>query len=198
MKYAPSANSSDLDRARELSRKLRPEEPVAASRALNADAGTEGFLRFRAAKVASVAPRAPLSPAAVAGPRDRPAVLDRPVSPRAGGSWGPFLDWCRRQAGSESAFAIDAQGLIISASGAIRVEEAEAMGSRTMIALEQALRMTEAAVSPSVAFDLGGSRLSGFSVSLSDGSRVTFGLVGPEAVGAALRATFQEAFDLEG
>jgi len=76
--------------------------------------------------------------------------------------------------------------------------EAEEMGSRLMVALEHARKMpVDGAADASVAFDFGGRWLSGFSLPLRDGTKVTFALIGPAAVDGPLRRSFEKAFGSE-
>jgi hypothetical protein len=196
MKHVPSATSSDLERARELSRRLRPgespDEPHARAHAV--PPGPGAFVRFRAADVVKVA----AGPVAAPPPLPPPETAKRsaPASPQGGGRWDESLEWCRGRTGARSAFALDGQGLLIASSGALASEEAEGIGSRMMLALDQARKMADTPPARlSVGFDLGGDRLSGFAVTLGDGTPVTFGLVGPQTPDPLSRAVLEEAFD---
>ena len=196
-----SANSSDLERARELSRKLNPGPPRPTVG--EAKESERPYIRFRAAAVlrvgdlSGVVPEPPDSPSplrAVPGPV--PPAAPPQAAPQVSGSpWGPLLDWCRSVSGAESAFVLHPYGLIVAVRGPLPEAEAGEMGSRLMVALEHARKMpVDGAGDASVAFDLGGRWLSGFSFPLRDGTKATFAAIGPNALDGPLRRSFEKAF----
>ena len=192
MKHGLDASSSDVERARELSRKLRPD--AAGARTDGPGPGEGGFVRFRAA----AAPGGPAAaPRALAGGETpgRSSSAAVSASPAAGTLWDPFLDWCRAVAEATTGFVLDRQGLFVAVRGTLSATEAEGIGSRVMVALEQARKIQPGGPDPSVAIDFGGSCLSGFAVSLRDGSPLTIGLVGPRLVDPAARRAIAQAFE---
>ena len=180
MKHAPDASSSDLERARELSRKLRGDASnrARAGAAAVPAPGKDGFLRFRAGG---------LLPA--------PA----PSAPVSGTLWDPFLDWCLAVAGATAGFVLDGQGLLVAVRGALSAGDAEGIGARVMVALEQARKIQPGgSPDPAVSIDFGSGCLSGFAVALKDRSVLTIGLVGPRSVAPAARGTIASAFAARG
>jgi hypothetical protein len=188
MKHGLDASSSDLDRARELSRRLRPDAVPAPAGGPSPEG--RGFVRFRAAS----APAATASPARGEAAA-RGSASPAPTSPAAGTLWDPFLDWCRAVAGAATGFVLDRQGLIVAVRGALSATEAEGIGSRVMVALDQARKIRPDGPAPAVSIDFGGSCLSGFEVSLKDRSPLTIGLIGPRFVDPSARRAIAEAFE---
>ena len=195
-----SANSSDLERARELSRKLKPGPPRPTVG--EAKESERPYIRFRAATVLRVGDLSgavpeptpsPLPLRAVPGPV--PSAPPQAAPEVRGPRWEPLLDWCRSVSGAESAFVLHPYGLIVAVRGPLPEAEAGEMGSRLMVALEHARKMpVDGAGDASVAFDLGGRWLSGFSFPLRDGTKLTFASIGPNALDGPLRRSFEKAF----
>lgn len=170
------AGVDDLERAREISRRLKGGP--------DAEPGTEAagsrFVAFRAARVGTVpASMAPLEP-------------EGPSTGRA--PWDRFLSWARLLTQAEAAFVLDEHGLVIAVHGTLPMEELERIGARLLAALEQARKMYVAEPStPSVNIALGGRWLNGLSVTGADGSPAVLGLVGPIVSSAEIRSALAGA-----
>ncbi len=132
-----ASSSDDLEQARRLTRALRGGSAPAASEA------QPGYVRFAAPRPATPPPPPPPVPTAAAAPPVPPA----PAAPRqlqkapegfGSAGWNKLLGECLAVSGAESAFVMDPQGLVVACQGARSAVELEAVGSRLMLALEQA------------------------------------------------------------
>jgi hypothetical protein len=187
----PNAHSSDLDRAKALTRALRPDAASATAKPQGEPAS--GYIKFRAAPVQALnqAPNQATPPPAKAQIADEPPPN---IDVFGADSWEALLDWVVRVSGCEQAFVIDAQGLVI-AQGGMAIEEVERVGARLQMALEQARKLTEGeAAAPSVSIGLGSTWLSGFPIALAGAGDAILGLLGPEAIGAERRAVVERGF----
>ena len=155
-------NSSDLDRARELARRLREGGPIAA-----AGAPTVPFVRFGFTPAAAGAAPALLPAVAVAAPATAVATvavpvevahspLDELVAPGPAGasdsasvparSWSEVLDRCLVHAHASAAMVVDATGLRIASAGdweGRSAEQVEALGARLQVSVEQSRNIEE-------------------------------------------------------
>lgn len=188
MKSAPAASSSDLERARQLSRSLRPALARPAGAAPRA-AGS-GYVRFQMAA-------APPAPAPVPSPApDVPPAI--PAGLAGGALWNFLLDWCAAYVQAGTAFVMDGFGLLVAARGDLPPEQFEEVGGRLILILQQARLMQGAAVADlAVGIELGDGFLSGFQLLLDDGSPLTVGLIGREPISShprgVIRRTVRDA-----
>lgn len=141
--------SSDLQRARQLSRRL-------ASPATEQGIGEppQGFVRFRGfAPPKPTTPRrptlAPGDPTPRSSPMD-PVPFSAPaanhemlpwINPELVGSWEQFLAWCSLHGSIESAFVVDGQGFVIGQHGQLLPEEFDGVGAELSLAMEQLARI---------------------------------------------------------
>ncbi|MEZ4226220.1 MAG: roadblock/LC7 domain-containing protein [Polyangiaceae bacterium] len=154
---SPSAPFSDLELAREVSRRLRSPRVGAAPRS----EPSPRYVPFDARRFV---------PAThwVAAPRGH----------RFGAElWNELLDGCLSAANAEAAFVMDGQGLVVATRGTMQADDAEAIGARLMVALDQAEEIGGATGSYSVAIEFGGAWLTGLRLQLKDERSLTVGLV---------------------
>ncbi|HEX7603920.1 MAG TPA: hypothetical protein VF316_20020 [Polyangiaceae bacterium] len=170
------ASSSDIERARALTRRLEQGEKAGGAAA----ASEPGYIRFDAARFG-----APATPAL-----QRPPPAPPPSGPV---EWGALIGWVRALAGADAVFLSDASGLLVALAGDVTHEHAEAMGSRLVLAFEHADRMeaAEAHATRFMAVDFGGVVVSGLRVDLPEGGRLVLGIAGPTALGAELRGDIE-------
>lgn len=134
---SPSANFSDLRLAKQLSQRLalglkkaeeqeRPAPPPAT------------YTPFRA-DVAPAPPPAPAPPAMTDRhvPAAAPARDPIPEPPANIRNWDDMLQWCQEAAFAKSVFVMDSQGFVIAKEGSHSYEDAEAMGTQLMVALDR-------------------------------------------------------------
>ncbi len=153
-----SAPSSDLELARKVSQRLR--QPRTAGRGPKAEPSPR-YVQFDARQFV---------PAThwVSGPRAQ----------RFGAEiWNELLDGCLSAADAEAAFVMDGQGLVVATRGNISADDAEAIGARLMVALDQAAEIGNRGGSYSVAIEFDGSWLTGLRLHLHDAKSLTVGLV---------------------
>lgn len=134
--------SSDLNRARELSRKLSAVEPSAPQAAPVLPSPP---LRFAAAQVKGVPPPAPAPAVAANGQASNgqaangaatPAPLRMPPPP-TNTTFEGRTTWCRDALQAEAVFLLDERGLLVASSGAVQSGEAEGIGARLVFTFEQ-------------------------------------------------------------
>jgi hypothetical protein len=107
-----------------------------------------------------------------------------------GEGWDAVLDWTLEATGAGAAFLMDPHGLVVACRGPLPSGQAEGLGSRLMLALEQAGRMVppgEEAAELSVTVQFGEILLTGFPAPLGDGTVLTAGLISRSPVAAAAR-----------
>jgi hypothetical protein len=181
----PNAScSDDLDRAKQLSRALTGAEAKGAA----AQAGT-GYVTFapRGASRPTPVPRAAPPPPVVAARPSTPVMIRRefvaaPIVGFGAAAWQSFLDGCLSSAHAESAFVMDAHGLIVVSRGQ-NTEGLEATGSRLLLAFDHADRTSgERVLSMSVESARG--TLHGLRLMQSDASFLLLGLVVPGGLSA--------------
>lgn len=184
MKSEPTESSSDLDSARELSRNLVSARAGSPSPAPPPD----DYVRFTFSSV--------VRRGVAGGPGlRRPATVEPEAQrPESATTWDEFLARSLPAAQGEAAFLMDAQGLLVAGCGPIPAADLEGIGARLMAALEHARKMQlEEGHDPAVVVELGTAWLTGFAVSLRDGSTMTMGVVGPAALHAETRARLSGA-----
>ncbi len=130
---SPSANFSDLSLARELSRRLahgeskpKPEPPSPAP--------STTYVPFRA-PAGPVRP--PPKPVEADEPATTPAAASVPEPPTNIRDWDDMLRWCQEAAFAKTVFVMDSQGFVIAKEGSWSYEDAEAMGTQIMVALDR-------------------------------------------------------------
>jgi hypothetical protein len=185
MSDARSASSSDLELARELSRRLaidtrptpRPARPASA-----------GYVAFTPRRVQVPMPPPLLEPAVES---ERRHVPDPPIVSIEEGSacWDRLLEWCLDAFGGEAAFVMDAYGLVVAARGRLGPDAVQGIGARLMIALQHAEQMDLDAgegVSRALAVELSAGWLNGLRVLIGEGEDAL-----SLTVGVASRAPFR-------
>lgn len=203
--------SEDLERARELSRRLkgvkkpgapaRPPEGPFTSLAISEPpapkprpppAPARPAAAAAASPAPSPAPSPPPTPARAAAPAPRPpateppparAPLPAPTSSYGSAAWNALLDECLDATHGESAFVMDPQGLIVAAAGRRPAEELEAIGSRLMIAFDQGDRMQDGQRSLTLTLETSQGALFGVRLLQEDGSVLTLGILSSGAMG---------------
>jgi hypothetical protein len=173
-----NASSSDLEAARLISERLVA--PVVAEPTKAAP----GYVRFAAPAHEEEPGEAPAS-------FPSPPELDlRSLDAFGDEHWNEFLEWIARASRAEAAFVMDVHGLSIASFGALRPEEIDMMGTRLMIAFEQAARMREGNDHVgAIMIEFGEQRLTGITVWIDENLVFTIGIVGRGSPGRALRET---------
>ena len=96
--------------------------------------------------------------------------------------WNHFLDDCLRKARGHSAFVLDGRGLTVANRGQLRSTDVEGLGTRMMLALEQASRMDRAGNRvASLTIEFESSWLTGITASGGE-RRLTLGVLGQDPV----------------
>jgi hypothetical protein len=131
------ASSSDLNRARETSRRLSQLEA-------GAPPPRDASARFSASQVTGVptpppgAGAAAVTPPPAVDPRS-PGPLPARVPPLpAATTFEARTAWCREALGAESVFLLDERGLLVASAGSVAAAEAEGVGARVVFTFEQA------------------------------------------------------------
>jgi len=124
-----SANFSSLQQARDISARLvrARQEPVKAE----PPAPRTSYVAFRARPAPAAAPASPALRDIPAEPPQMPPV---PTTVR---TWDDMLRWCLEAAEAKTVFVMDAQGFVIAKEGSYSYEDAEAMGTQMMVALDR-------------------------------------------------------------
>jgi len=128
---SPSANSSDLNLAKQLSRRLAFGLPKHEQRGPAAPSSAT-YVAFRA----NVGP-APVRPAVEPAPSPAPTSSSIPEPPPNIRNWDDMLRWCQEAAFAKTVFIMDSQGFVIAKEGSWSYEDAEAMGTQIMVALDR-------------------------------------------------------------
>ena len=103
------------------------------------------------------------------------------------------LETCLKATGSETAFVMDSQGLTLTSRGRLHSGEIEAVGTRLMIAFEQASSMDFAAGEvQSLLVEFDHLWLTGLRADAPSGRSFTVGLIGREPVGPSARGHIRE------
>jgi hypothetical protein len=121
-----NGSSSSISAARAASRRLAGLGDTPPSLG---PSGAPAYTRFRSAGVGQPDPPAPGSDT----PTSRPPVM----APASFASWNEMLQWCVDSARAKTAFVTDSQGFVIAKQGVRSYEDAEAMGTQLMVALER-------------------------------------------------------------
>lgn len=168
-------NSSDLERARTLSRRLSGESDAPAP-----SAPPTRFVRFsnrlppRAARAADAAPAPSPVPAA-------PKPL--PPAPASFESWDALLGWCLEVTRAKAAFVVDPEGFVIAHRGDWRFEHLEAVGSQLLDVKERAERIEQAGSAKLIALELESFSLSGMVFALEGGGAMLVGFIDSKELG---------------
>lgn len=123
-----NANSSDLQLARELSHRVtgrRNGQPAAPTKA------PASYVALRAQAISGEAAVQRASAEPTPGPRELPSP------PETIRTWDDMLRWCQEAAEAKTVFVMDAQGFVIAKEGSYSYEDAEAMGTQLMVALDR-------------------------------------------------------------
>ncbi|MDJ0867657.1 MAG: hypothetical protein QNK03_16255 [Myxococcota bacterium] len=172
MQSDPNAPSSDLERARAITKRLR--RPGARR-------GREATPRV--GRPIAGAAGAAVESAAVC--EDATGLGIRAADNLGSRFWNDLLSQCLElvlREGGTAAFAVDERGLGIAQVGDLDSAEVEGTGSRLVIALEQASRMESfAGRRPgSILIEFGRQWLTGFAIEAANGTRVVLGIVASE------------------
>ena len=175
----PRDVSSDLERAREISRRLGPEGSPSTA------APEGGFIRFRRRAPSTPAPAAPAAgPAASAAPLAQaeatPVGMAPPVLAAYGARrWDLLTSWLRQAADGRAAFLMDAHGLVMSVDGPVEISEVENVGARLVVAMTHVARMfAEVPRSLQLDVSVGQFHVRGFDLREKDGTVLTAGILG--------------------
>lgn len=208
MRLSPRETSSDLDRARELARRLQDGGPLGSGpkpdapfvRFAPSEPGPARAQRGGAASVSTPTPAAPTVQAAdpFASPLDDllggglgdPAMPDAPAGEIRGESWDDALDRCLLRSGARGALVVDSAGLIIAIRGdweGRNSEQLDSLAARLQAAVDESKHMDDARGLVSLA--LSKQWLTGIRAESPEGP-LTLGLLsgGPVDVDAAVRA----------
>ena len=135
MPSSRDASSSDLNRAREISRRLSQLEPGAPPQ-------RDASARFSASQVTGIPTPPPMpaaaAPAAGADPRAATPLPARVPPLPAATTFEARTAWCREALGAESVFLLDERGLLVASAGSVAATEAEGVGARVVFTFEQA------------------------------------------------------------
>jgi hypothetical protein len=105
-----------------------------------------------------------------------------------------LLSWCRTALGADAAFIVDARGLLVANSGSLADEEAEAMGARLSVALQQADELEPGKPIQNLAIDLTARYLTGFRLQTARAQLLSVGLISARPLtpraGALVRGAF--------
>lgn len=190
--------SSDLNRARELSRRLTQSEPSAPPPAPARSAPP----RFTASKVPGVPAPVTAAPASGAAAAPAPAVDPRAPTPWPGrvpplpaaATFEARTNWCREALGADAIFLLDERGLLVAASGGMTPSESEGIGARLVFSFEQADAMRRGADrTRSIAVEFGNSCLTGWRFPI-DGVTLTLGVVTPKPLAPGAAAIVARAY----
>ncbi|MDH5673435.1 MAG: hypothetical protein OEZ06_14875 [Myxococcales bacterium] len=158
------ASSYDLSEGRRIVERLQRGEA-------NGPEPSNGYVRFRARRPAgapSVSTPAPAAPA---------PDFAWPEASRGSAGWSPVLAWCRQVASADAGFVLDAHGLLVVCDGAVDSAQTEAIGSRLIIAFEQADRMREGEAAGVIHVQLEGGWLTGLRIPIEEGRALTVALL---------------------
>ncbi|MBK9090951.1 MAG: hypothetical protein IPL90_18685 [Holophagales bacterium] len=192
MTSSPSDGSSDLEKARTLSKRLGPASPP--------DVRPGGFIVFRRPARHAVGAFPPPSPPQAAAVGGLSGVQTSPPMLPAFGArrWDLLTAWLRESVDGRAAFVMDSQGLLMALDGPLEVPEVENAGARLGLALLHAGKMF-AESPPFLRLDVsvGDLHLTGFELHEPGGSQFTVGILGPEPISprrcAALRRQAESA-----
>lgn len=177
MTSGPSAGSSDLEKARTLSRRLGSSGPP--------DGRPGGFIVFRrrAGRVEAEAP-APGSAEVAKASEASGVETSPPLLPAFGARrWDLLTAWLRESVEGRAAFVMDSQGLLMALDGPLEVPEVENAGARLGLALLHAGKMF-AESPPFLRLDvsIGDLHLTGFELHEPGGNQFTVGVLGPSPI----------------
>jgi hypothetical protein len=190
------ASSSDLNRARELSRKLSAVAPGAPPPA--APAAPIAAPRFAAAQVKGVAPAPGAAAAAAPGATPLPGAAAPPPlrmpPPPTTTTFEGRTSWCRDALAAEAVFLLDERGLLVASAGSVQSAEAEGVGARLVFTFEQADAMKRGTDrTRSITIEFGSSFLTGWRFPL-EGVTLTLGVVTAKALPAGAAAIVARAY----
>jgi hypothetical protein len=177
MTSSPSDGSSDLQKARTLSKRL--------GSASAPDGRPGGFIVFRrpARQMAAAVPPPAIPQSVAIG--DLPGVQTSPPLLPAFGArrWDLLTAWLRESVDGRAAFVMDSQGLLMALDGPLEVPEVENAGARLGLALLHAGKMF-AESPPFLRLDVsvGDLHLTGFELHEPGGGQFTVGILGPEPI----------------
>lgn len=177
MTSSPSDGSSDLEKARTLSKRLGSASPQ--------DRHPGGFIVFRRpARHTEAAETPPVIPQSAAGGDLLGVQTSPPVLPAFGARrWDLLTAWLRESVDGRAAFVMDSQGLLMALDGPLEVPDAENAGARLGLALLHAGKMF-AELPPVLRLDVsvGDLHLTGFELHEPGGGQFTVGILGLEPI----------------
>jgi hypothetical protein len=143
-----------------------------------------------AVTAAAVAPSPAPAAARPAAPPARPTIPEPP----ADASWESLLVWCRSALAAEGAFVIDGRGLLVSNSGKLTDDDAQAMGARLVVTVDQADELDRGAQVRTLTLDLSTRYLTGVRLQLASGARLTVGVLSLRPLTSSAGALVRRAF----
>ena len=193
-------NLSDIERARELSRRLAG--PQAAAGAAVAAAPIARYVQF-GMPISAMPPSEPsaeaVAPEPVAAPAElvpshptrtvAPAVAEpvaaapAPIVEPAGfESLEGMLEWCRCQLDAESAFVVDTQGFVITVDGRAAEDHFEGLGAGLSVSIERLMELDHAAGQLKwVDLEYSGRRIVAIRTHVPDHGAMVLGFIAPAA-----------------
>jgi hypothetical protein len=176
-----NASSSDLELARELSRRLLgveerlapvPYQPI------------PGCVRF---------PGAAMPPAQPAASPERVVAPDQP---RSFEGWSQVLDWGLDLSGATTGFVMDPEGFAIAHRGPIGGEEIQGLGSQLMVAMSQTDRLEHPGTPAlSVCVEYAAFSITGLRVSRGELGPFTLGFIAARPLAPEVRRVIREQVD---
>jgi hypothetical protein len=107
-------------------------------------------------------------------------------------TWNALLDGALSAADAETAFLMDAQGLVVACRGGRPAEEVEGIGARLLLTLDHAEQMASAAApTRSVLVELSGSWLAGIRVKSKGGPALTVCVLGARPLATEAREVIE-------
>lgn len=170
------ARSSDIDRARQLTRRFEDGKATA-------EIEQPGYIRFDAARFGA--------PPARPTPPPPPPPLP---PPQAHVDWDALLGWVRARVNADTVLLTDAQGLLVGLSGDASRAHAEVIGSCLVLSFEHANRMeADDRSSRFIVVEFGGVIVSGMRIELPEGGGLVLGIASSTAIDVDARAEIERA-----
>lgn len=182
MSNKKSGSSFDVERARELSRKLSPGPAPSLPKA---EKPAPGYIRFSSGTLGKAAAPAKSAP--------EPEQQLTPAEQFGPALWNRMLDQCLSAAGAELAFVVDEDGLVVAWRGGPDASFSEGIGARLVIAFEQAVQMADVgSTSQSIAIEFGDRWLTGIRIHRGDNPILTVGVLAPAVVTREVRRAMEK------
>ncbi len=181
MSSKKSGSSFDVERARELSRRLSPGPAPSLPKT---EKPAAGYIRFSSAALGKASALAKAAP-------DSGQLT--PVEQFGPALWNRMLDQCLKATGAELAFVVDEDGLVVAWRGGPDASFSEGIGARLVIAFEQAVQMADVgSTSQSIAIEFGDRWLTGIRIHRGDHHILTVGILAPAVVTRDMRRVMEK------